>query len=56
MENNFALLRALACEDRARVACDIAAKKEWEALAIEWHLVATRTAKTSNTIPQVRYA
>ncbi len=52
--NNFALLRALASEQRARDASDPAIKKEWEALAIEWHLLATMTEKTINKVPQAK--
>jgi hypothetical protein len=33
-------LRALASEQRAREASDPAIKKEWEDLAIQWHLIA----------------
>ncbi|MGC1652407.1 MAG: hypothetical protein WA722_06275 [Candidatus Sulfotelmatobacter sp.] len=52
--NNFALLRALASEQRARDASDPAIKKEWEALAIEWHLLANATEKTTNKVPQAK--
>ena len=52
--NNFALLRALASEQRARDASDPATKKEWEALAIEWHLLATMTEKATNKVPQAK--
>jgi hypothetical protein len=33
-------LRALASEQRAREASDPTTKKEWEDLAIQWHLIA----------------
>ena len=33
-------LRALASEQRAREASDPTIKKEWEDLAIQWHLIA----------------
>jgi hypothetical protein len=46
--NNFALLRALASEQRAHDASDPAIKKEWEALALEWHLLATKSEKTTS--------
>jgi len=46
--SDFALLRALACEQRARDASDQAVKKEWEALAIEWHLLVNTSAKAAN--------
>jgi len=52
--NNFALLRALASEQRARDASDPAIQKEWEALAIEWHLLATMTEKTINKVLQAK--
>jgi hypothetical protein len=52
--NNFALLRALASEQRAHDASDPAIKKEWEALAIEWHLLATTSEKTTNKVPQAK--
>ncbi len=52
--NNFALPRALASEQRARDASDPAIKKEWEALAIEWHLLATMTEKATNKVPQAK--
>lgn len=45
---NFALLRALASEERARNASDTAVKKEWEALAHEWHLLANMAAKATS--------
>jgi hypothetical protein len=54
--NNFALLRALASEQRARDASDAALKKEWQALAIEWHLLATMTEKVTNKVPQIKCA
>ena len=46
MDSNLALLRALASEQRARDASDPIVKKEWEALAIEWHQLATVIVKT----------
>jgi hypothetical protein len=52
--NNFALLRALASEERARDATDPAIRKEWEALALEWHLFATTTEKTASKVPQAK--
>jgi len=47
MDSNLALLRALASEQRARDASDPIVKMEWEALAIEWHQLATAIAKTT---------
>jgi hypothetical protein len=52
--NNFALLRAIASEQRARDASDPAIRKEWEALAIEWHLLASTTEKTNNKVSQTK--
>ena len=43
--DSFALLRAMASDERARDACDPAIRKEWEALAIEWHQLATAITK-----------
>ena len=54
MDSNLALLRALASEQRARDASDPTVKKEWEALAIEWHQLATvivKTTKGDSVIP-----
>ncbi len=45
---NVALLRALGCEQQAREASDPAIKREWEALAIEWHQLANAIAKFSD--------
>jgi hypothetical protein len=41
------LLRALASEQRARAASDPVIKKEWEALAIEWHQLANAATKAA---------
>ena len=46
--DNFALLRAMASEDRARNASDPAIKKEWEAIATEWHMLANTAIKEKN--------
>ncbi len=54
--SDFALLRALACEQRARDASDQAVKKEWEALAIEWHLLVNTSAKAANKEPRPKSA
>jgi hypothetical protein len=45
--DSFALLRAMASDERARNASDPAIRKEWEALAIEWHQLATAIVKTT---------
>ena len=52
--DNFALLRALSAEKQALEASDPAVKKEWEALAIEWHLLATITEKMINKAPHAK--
>jgi hypothetical protein len=39
--------RALACEQNARAAMDAALRKEWEQLAIEWHIMASVAARLS---------
>lgn len=45
-------LRALACEERARHTPDPIIKKEWEDLAIEWHLLANIAASVTEQ-PQI---
>lgn len=54
--DNFALLKALASEERARNASDPAVKREWEALAIEWHLLATMIAKATTNVSHAKSA
>jgi len=49
-------LRALQSEQRARVASDPLVKAEWEALAIEWHLLANAIAQDPNDIEQIDVA
>jgi hypothetical protein len=44
-------LRAIDCERRARDASDPLIKREWEELAIEWHLLAN--AEASGEAPQI---
>jgi hypothetical protein len=46
-------LRALASEQRAREASDPAIKKEWEDLAIQWHLIAYITAEQRGHVPRI---
>jgi hypothetical protein len=36
--------RALQCEARAHEATDATVKRDWQEIAIEWHLLATTTA------------
>lgn len=55
--DNLALLRAVSAEQRAREASDPATKKEWEALAIEWHQLANAISKTTaSKLLQTKYA
>ena len=49
--DNFALLRALESEQRARDAFDPAVKREWEALAFEWHQLAHIIEKSNQQRP-----
>jgi hypothetical protein len=53
---NITLLRALGCEQQAREASDSAIRREWEALAIEWHQLANTIAKTINEVSQKKMA
>jgi hypothetical protein len=46
-------LRALASEQRARNAPDRAIKREWEDLAMQWHLVAHAAATLRGEIPDI---
>jgi hypothetical protein len=46
-------LRALASEQHARNASDPAIKKEWEDLAIQWHLIAHIAAELRGGVPQL---
>ena len=46
-------LRALASEQRAREASDPAIKKEWEDLAIQWHLIAHIAAELRGQRPRI---
>jgi len=47
--DNFALLRAVLAEQRAREASDPAIKREGEALAIEWHQLANAISKAATS-------
>lgn len=38
--------RAVACEQHVRTAPDMATRKEWQELAIQWHLLASAAAET----------
>jgi hypothetical protein len=40
-------LKALACENAAREAPDVATKLAWQELAIEWHALARRIKELS---------
>ena len=55
MDSNLALLRALASEQRARDASDPTVKKEWEALAIEWHQVAAVIIKMTKSNSAIHF-
>jgi hypothetical protein len=46
-------LRALASEQHAREASDPAIKKEWENLAIQWHLIAHIAAELRGILPRI---
>jgi hypothetical protein len=46
-------LRALASEQHAREASDPAIKKEWEDLAIQWHLIAHIAAELRGILPRI---
>ena len=46
-------LRALASEQRARESSDPAIKKEWEDLAIQWHLIAHVAAELRGHVPRI---
>jgi hypothetical protein len=48
-------LRAVTCEQRAGRVTDPALKREWEELAIEWHLLA-KTAHASGDDGQIDVA
>jgi hypothetical protein len=48
--------RALASEQRAREASDPAIKKEWEELAIQWHLIAHMAAELGGHVPRIDQA
>jgi hypothetical protein len=45
-------LRALASEQHAREVSDPAIKKEWEDLAIQWHLIAHIAAELRGHLPR----
>jgi hypothetical protein len=45
--------RALASEQHARDASDPAIKREWEELAIQWHLIAHVAAELRGPLPQI---
>jgi hypothetical protein len=46
-------LRALASEQRAREASDPEIKKEWEDLAIQWHLIAHIAAELRGHVAKI---
>lgn len=46
-------LRALASEQHAREASDPTIKKEWEELAIQWHLIAHIAAELGGRLSRI---
>jgi hypothetical protein len=46
--------RALACEERAKATSDPTAKADWEELAIEWHTMASFSARDTDEIPLIK--
>ena len=42
--------RAIVCEQRGRESFDLAVKRNWELLAIEWHALANFTATETGEI------
>jgi hypothetical protein len=48
--------RAIATEQQAREAPDPARKREWEELAMAWHLKAHLAAKESGDVTQIEFA
>ena len=49
-------LRAIQNEQRARAASDPIAKAEWEALAMEWHALASAVSQSSGEDDQFEIA
>ncbi len=46
-------LKAVASEQRAKLASDPGLKSEWQELAIQWHLMANLSAQATDKIPQI---
>ena len=55
-ESHLFRLRAVQCEQRARDAADALIKREWEDIALEWHLLANAIGKASGETPQIDIA
>jgi hypothetical protein len=55
-QSNVYRLRAVACEQRSKQTADPTVKKEWDELAIEWHLLANIVAQATNKIPKIDVA
>ncbi len=49
-------LRALQNEQRARAVSDALIRAEWEALAIEWHSLASAAAQATDDLEQIDVA
>jgi hypothetical protein len=49
-------LRAIQSEQRAAAASDLIIKAEWEALAIEWHALASAVSRSSGEDDQIDFA
>jgi hypothetical protein len=43
LQSEILRTRAILCEDRSRAAKEADVRREWQELAIEWHLMSTRT-------------
>ena len=56
IESESYRLRAIQNELRARAASDPAIKAEWEALAMEWHALASAIFQGSEDIEQIEVA
>jgi hypothetical protein len=48
--------RAVACEQRCREISDPALKREWQDLAIQWHLMSNVAAQADGQISQIEMA
>lgn len=46
-------LRALASEQRAKAASDPVSRREWEELAMQWHMIANVAGEMEAKVPQL---